>query len=89
MKVKLRLFDEEIRKIIGEKEVSLELQENSTIEDLLNFLVVKYGNKLLDVLQRPEVRILLNGQSIEFFEGNKTRLNDGDRVAIVSLTSGG
>lgn len=89
MKVKLRLFDEEIRKIIGEKEVSLELQENSTIEDLLNFLVVKYGNKLLDVLQRPEVRILLNGQSIEFFEGNKIRLNDGDRVAIVSLTSGG
>ncbi|MBS7640985.1 MAG: MoaD/ThiS family protein [Candidatus Bathyarchaeia archaeon] len=89
MEVKLRLFDEEIREIIGEKEVILELQENSTIEDLLNFIVARYGNRLLDALRKPEVRILLNGQGIEFFEDKDIKLNDGDRVAIISLTSGG
>lgn len=89
MKVKLRLFDEDLRQIVGEREVILELHENSTIKDLLDLLIAKFGTRVLDILVRPELRIMLNGRDIGSLGDEDIKLSDGDRVAIVRVIAGG
>lgn len=89
IKIKLVLLDEDLRKSVGEKEVTLEVQENSTIKDLLSIAAARYSFRVLDALLKPGTSIMLNGQNIEFLGGVKARLSDGDRVAIIPPVAGG
>ena len=38
---------------------------------------------------RPSVVLYVNNEDIRFFEGEKTKLKDGDEVAIVPSVAGG
>lgn len=89
IRVKLVFLDEDLRKIINTKEVVFKIPESSTIEDLLETAALKYSKKILEMLSREGMIIMLNGQNIEFLEGVKTKLSDGDRVAIVPPIDGG
>ena len=37
----------------------------------------------------PQVRIMVNGQTIQYLQGMKTVLKEGDEVLILPLVSGG
>jgi len=89
IRIKLILLDEVLRRAIGEKEVTLDLPEEATVEDLLKRATVEYGSAVLEAALKPGTSILLNGQSIDFLGGLKARLSDGDRVAIIPLIVGG
>ena len=67
-----------------------ELEGEPTVGKLLERLVAEYP-KLKEHLEDPEAAatILVNGRDIEFLEGLKTRLRDGDTVAIIPPAGGG
>lgn len=91
IKVTLVILDENLRKIIGEKEITVELSEDkATIGGLISDIAMKYGRLILELLSKPaKSSILLNGQDIEFLGYFNAKLSDGDRVAIIPLVSGG
>lgn len=88
VRVKLILLDENLRKSVSEKEVVFELPEESTIRDLLEKALERYGEAFKNAF-RPDVYIMLNGQNIEFLGGLNAKLADGDRVAVVPIVAGG
>lgn len=90
VRVKLLLLDENARKIMGEKEVMLEIpKDKATVRDLLREIAAKYGGRILNVISKPNISTLLNGQYIEFLKGVNANLSDGDRVAVISIAAGG
>jgi len=90
IKVKLILLNEEARKLIGKREITLELPENkATISNLLKKIAIKYGDKILSVVSKPNISILINGQYIDLLGGMNANLSNGDRVAVISVATGG
>ncbi len=90
VRVKLLLLDENARKIMGKKEIMLEIpKDKATIRDLLREIAAKYDGRILNVISKPNISILLNGQYIEFLKGVNANLSDGDRVAVISIAAGG
>ncbi|MCE4625481.1 MAG: MoaD/ThiS family protein [Desulfurococcales archaeon] len=83
MKVKVR-FLQELYQIVGKHEVEYELDDSATVEDLLKILPEKVKEIVLD--ERGGIRypaeVAVNGRRIEFLDGLKTRLNDGDVVVV-------
>jgi len=61
---------------LEKKELTLELTENATTEDLLNSLPVKDKNYLYVV--REGIRL-----------NSKSRINDGDEILVVPPIAGG
>jgi len=61
---------------LEKKELTLELAENATIEDLLNSLPVKDRNYLYVV--REGIRL-----------DSKSKINDGDEILVVPPIAGG
>jgi adenylyltransferase/sulfurtransferase len=66
------------------------------VSSLLDWLVRKFGEKMLMQLYEPGTRklrgivhVLVNGRSINLLEGLKTPLKDGDVVAIFPPVAGG
>lgn len=95
MKVKLHTILG-IKDVIGQRLTEIELPDGSTIEDFLKYVRERWGEELsarlfhpnsVDVL--PFVRVMINGQTIEFLEGMATPLKDGDEVLILPPVSGG
>lgn len=89
VKVTVVLLDEEVRKEVGAKEVSLEVPEGSTVRDLLEKIAQKYGKKIIESSLRAGALILLNGQNIELLGGLDARLSSGDRIAVIPPLDGG
>jgi molybdopterin synthase sulfur carrier subunit len=94
LKVQIKAFAR-IRDVMG-SEVKLEIHEDTTVGDLLNELIKKYGDAFKRQIFNPEtgklqsyVRILLNGRDIDFLNGLETRLNDGDVIALFPPIAGG
>jgi len=85
-----------IKEVIGQRLTEIELPNGSTIEDFLSYLREKWGNGLSNRLFHPDndavlpyVRIMVNGQSINFLKGMETPLKEGDEVLILPPASGG
>jgi len=90
IRVNLIILDENLRRIVGEKEITFKLSENeATIEGLIREAAKRYGNTILETFFKPGNFILLNGQNIEFLGGINAKLSDGDRVSIMPLIAGG
>ncbi|MCD6465495.1 MoaD/ThiS family protein [Candidatus Bathyarchaeota archaeon] len=64
-------------------------KDKATIRDLLREIAAKYDGRILNVISKPNISILLNGQYIEFLKGVNANLSDGDRVAVISIAAGG
>lgn len=85
-----------IKKILGKGEVELSVSEGSTLGGLLTTMVNRWGDELAanifeaesgNVL--PYIRLMVNGQDINFLNGIKTVLQNGDEVLILPPVSGG
>lgn len=85
-----------IKQAIGQRITEIEFPQDSTIEDFLAYLKERWGDKLYPHLFNPEnddvhphVRIMVNGQTIQYLQGMNTRLKEGDEILILPLASGG
>jgi molybdopterin synthase sulfur carrier subunit len=94
MKVTVKFFTT-LREIIGKKEEQIELSRPVTVEALLKQLSKTYGNEFVDYVfdelgnVRGHLQFLVNGKSITTMHGFKTKLNDGDQVAVLPPVGGG
>ena len=96
MKVKVEYLGH-IRNIIGsEREEEVEINEDSSLSDLLMILSKKYGKPFqksvyetdtIDV--KPNFIVTINGYLLNQLNGVKTRLKHGDHVVFMPVVSGG
>lgn len=82
--------------IFGEPDVRVDVEENTSIKDLLGLLLNRYGEKLEEKMIDPKtgdvfehLEILCNGRNIRFLQGNDTTLSEGDSVTIFVPIGGG
>jgi MoaD family protein len=86
----------EIKRAIGHETIEIDFPQESTIENFLAYIKERWRDKLYSHLFDPEndtvypqVRIMVNGQTIQYLQGMKTVLKEGDEVLILPLASGG
>jgi len=85
-----------LKDAIGQRLTEIDLPHGSTVEDFLTYLKERWGDNLSGRLFDPDsgavlphVRIMVNGQAIQFLEGMETPLKEGDEVLILPPVSGG
>ena len=87
-----------LREISGKKEVKLRLKkEEGTVQGVLDELSNRYGENFKEYVFDPrnpgslrsQISIMVNGQSIRDLEDLKTRIKDGDVIAMLPPVSGG
>ncbi len=85
-----------IKNAIGQRLTEIELPQDSTMENFISYLKERWGKELTSHFFDPDtgavvayVRIMVNGRMIQFLEGMKTPLKDGDEVQIIPPASGG
>ena len=85
-----------LKEILGQRLTEIDLPPGSTVEDLLTYLKSRWGDRLSNLLFEPDgktvlphIRIMVNGQAIQFLEGTKTPLKGGDEVLLLPPASGG
>ena len=85
-----------LKDVIGQRLTEVDLPQGSTVEDFLTYLRERWGDKLSTRLFDPDsgavlpyVRIMVNGQTIDYLEGMETPLKEGDEVLILPPVSGG
>jgi len=94
VKVKVKFFTT-LREIAGKKEDQIELSRSVTVEALLRQLAKKYGKEFEDYIYdelgniHGHLQFLVNGKSITALQGLKTKLREGDQVAILPPVGGG
>ncbi len=91
--VTLRTFGH-IAATVGATEMKVDVK-GSTVQDLLDTLVGKVGDKLSKILYPKGdqlsdlLYVLVNGRNIRHIKGTKTVLADGDIVSLFPVTAGG
>lgn len=94
MKINVK-FLASIREIVGAHEIQFELTSRDTVESLLEILRSRFGADFKDAVgepfedENPKIRILVNGRDIDFLQGAKTELNEGDTVVLIPPVAGG
>ncbi len=90
MRVTVKVFGGLID-VTGWRQRVYELEEGATVGQLLERLLSEYPalRRLLEDESGARPTILVNGRSVEFLEGERTRLSDGDTVAIIPPAGGG
>lgn len=85
-----------LKQAIGQRQMEIELPDESTVEGLFLYMMRRWGDKLSPHLLDPasggllpHVRVMVNGQTIQFLQGMETPLRDGDEVLFLPLVSGG
>lgn len=96
MRIKVRYFTT-LRELAGRAEEIFELENGECLGDLIEIIASKYGGearlylytdedqKIID----PSVRFLINGRDSKMLQGLKTKLEDGDTIAIIPPIGGG
>jgi len=94
MEITVRYFTV-LRRITEKRQESLKMKKDSTLEDTLVILTEKYGKNferyVSSGIGRKGLRLifLLNGKDVAQFEGLRTRLHEGDTVALMPPIAGG
>ena len=85
-----------LKQILGQREFEVSIQEGSTVNNLLAWMIERWGDKLSPHLFQPEsdrvlshIRLLVNGRDIQFLNGVDTVLHDGDEFSILPILTGG
>jgi sulfur-carrier protein len=85
-----------MKQVVGQRQTEIDLPDGSTVQDLLAHMLGRWGDKLSPHLLEPasglllpHVRVMVNGQTIQFLQGLETPLNEGDEVLFLPLVSGG
>jgi len=94
LKVKVKYFTF-LRELIGRREEEYEFEKQPTVEEIINFIADKYGKEAREYLFEKDGKLkevlsfLVNGKSITSLNGPKTKLADGDVLAIIPPVGGG
>ncbi len=95
MKITVKHFAE-LREIAGKREELLEVEDGTTVEDLLHILAKTYGHRFTNYVFDKEtdapsdhLQFLIDGRSATSLQGLKTKLTDGCQFAIIPPVSGG
>ena len=94
MKVSLKILLPVLPEVIGRKELEVEFA-GETVDDLIEYLVARYGRKarqaLCDEQGRldPVIQVLLNGKEWVTHDQFDTVLRDGDNVILMIMMAGG
>jgi len=92
MKIKVKFFAT-FRELFDGEVKEIGLDNGSSIQDLVNLLCDsrQRRQKIFDHSGglRPYIKILKNGRHIEFLNGIRTELGDGDVVAMFPPVGGG
>ncbi|MBP1731718.1 MAG: thiamine protein [Deltaproteobacteria bacterium] len=95
MKVKIHTILT-LKKVLGQRDLEASFQEGSTVQDVLSWMVQQWGDALSPHLFSPgsdqllpHIRLLVNGQDIQFLNGASTILRDGDELTILPMLTGG
>jgi len=94
MKVTVKFFTT-LREITGKREEEIKSAKNLTVKGLLEELSKRYGGRFINYVYdetgntRSYLQFLVNGKSVTTMQGFKTRLKEGDRVAIIPPVGGG
>jgi molybdopterin synthase sulfur carrier subunit len=94
VEVKVKFFTT-LREIVGKKEEQIEFSNPVTIQALLKRLSKTYGKEFQDYIYdelgnvRGYLQFLVNGMSITTLQGFKTKLEEGDQLAILPPVGGG
>ncbi|NIW12805.1 MAG: MoaD family protein [Candidatus Thorarchaeota archaeon] len=94
MKVTVKFFTT-LREITEKRKEEIKSSEDLTVGKLLEELSKKHGRKFIDYVYdetgkvRSYLQFLVNGRSITTMQGFKTKLREGDSVAIIPPVGGG
>jgi len=92
MKITVKFFAP-FRELFGANESEIELRNAPDVREFLNLLCDsdERRDKIFDQSGelRPYVMILKNRQPIQIFDGVRTKLKEGDEIAIFPPVSGG
>jgi len=94
MKVKVKFFTT-LREIVGKPQEQIELSDAVTVNELLQQLGEKHGEKFTRYLYdeegtvRGHLSFFINGKSITTWQGLKTKLEENDVLAILPPVGGG
>jgi MoaD family protein len=85
-----------IKNMLNKNEDHIELEESTSLSDLLNKLAEIYGASFRKEVYEPEVKkiktgfsVTINGRFIGQVGGLNAKLSDGDHVILMSLMTGG
>ncbi|MEA2075157.1 MAG: radical SAM protein [Euryarchaeota archaeon] len=91
-------FPHSLHGLTKTRETELDLDETTTVEDVMKRLAEKYGDKFRDTVMdvdkgdltiKRSFNVYLNGIDIENLQGIKTEVHGNDEVIILSWVSGG
>ncbi len=94
MQIKVRYFTI-VRSITGTREENLDAEEGSTVEDVLKMLGARYGKEFERYISSGrshkgmKLLFFVDGRNIEGSDGFKTKLGNGDVLAIMPPVAGG
>ena len=95
MKVNLKILGlPTLSKVTGEKELDVNF-EGKTVNDLIGYIVKRYGRKAEEALLDEEgklditIQVLLNGREWIPYDRFDTVLKDGDSIALMLMVAGG
>jgi molybdopterin synthase sulfur carrier subunit len=94
VKVTVRFFTT-LREITGGKEEQVEFPKPVSVSAVLTKLSKKHGKDFDDYIfdelgdVRGHLQVLVNGRSVTTMNGLRTKLKDGDQVAILPPVGGG
>ena len=85
-----------LREVAGQRRISLNLKEESTVNDVVNLLEERFGiqfrqetgEALRDTLEE-RFNVFLNGKILKLPDNYDTRLKGGDEIVIVMPVGGG
>ena len=85
-----------IKKILGASEVTLDIPDGSTLEEVIFIMVNNWGEDLSSQLFNPAdkkilpyIRIMINGRDIAFLNRLKTEIHAGDQILLLPPAGGG
>jgi len=94
VKIKVEYFTI-LRNVTGINSEDLDVADDSSIQDILDVVVGKYGDPIERILLSGKdytglkVLFLIDGQNCDALEGLQTKLADGSVLSIVPPLSGG
>ncbi|MFB0500862.1 MAG: ubiquitin-like small modifier protein 1 [Candidatus Bathyarchaeia archaeon] len=94
MKVTVKFFTT-LREITGKRKEEIKSSEDFTVDKLLEELSKNHGRQFINYVYdetgkvRSYLQFLVNGRSITTMQGFKTKLREGDSVAIIPPVGGG